>query len=261
MELKKVKNFRKKIDSFFDKKYDESYPKLKIIPVFIDEELEDNKYHINRFKVKYPFYKSIMKIIRDEPDGMVVKSKIIKKITDYLIVLNNNGTISVKGEDYKIIYKKNYLEEKKNLSNDLNMMLYEALLNNKIKQIYESDKIITKENSNFEPKKLDKKPGRKLFSENNLVALKYHIIQKFYTTHSPLNPNSKFKSIGDFQTEISKVENVNPNSFKNSFNKIAKEDLEKFCKDHPELINQLIKLKSFKDFPKCKTFLDQLTIK
>lgn len=73
----------------------------------------------------------------------------------------------------------------------------------------------------------------------------------------PLHPDSNFESIGDFQTKISEKENVNKHSFKNSFNKIADENLETFCKKNPQLIKQLKQSKALINYPKCIEFINR----
>lgn len=263
MELnKQLKNLnlsrKERQYNYWFHKYEEAFDKLKVIPIMEKDEIENNRFCVNQFKIKYPFYLTVISLFDSQIDNEILKSKIVSEIISYLDVLYKDGNILTQKGNYQSISKKVYSVEKDNILKDLRMMLYEAILYNKVQK-----KIVTERDKRTD-KKLDildksfrKKPGRKPYSENDLIGLKYHIIQKFYKVENPYSLESRFKSVGDFLQNIAKYENLNRDSFKNSFNKIGREDLLHFCKSSPQLIKQLIASKSFQDYPECSVFISQ----
>jgi len=242
------------------KRYDIALKNFETAPIIDDEHrIEEIRSHRENFKEKYPFYAVLLNLIETESNKDSLRSRIVQEIISYLeIAHQKGGEFFIKKGNYLYKSKKIYSTEIKSIRKDLNAMLYYAFTINDFQQKTTS-KIdsITKKELIKVPKIPYKKPGRKPFSENDLVALKYLIIHKFYISEMPLHPDSNFESIGDFQTKISEKENVNKHSFKNSFNKIADENLEAFCKKNPQLIKQLKQSKALINYPKCIEFINR----
>lgn len=244
------------------KRYDIALNNFETAPIIDDEHrIEEIRGHIEDYKEKYPFYAVLLNLIETESNKDSLRSKVVQEIISYLeIAHQKGGEFYIKKGNYLYKSKKIYSTEIKLIRKDLNSMLYYAFIKNDCKQKTASKiDLMNKKELIKAPKIPYKKPGRKLFSENDLVALKYHIIHKFYKSEMPLHPESNFKSIGEFQTKIAAKENVNKHSFKNSFNKIADENLETFCKKKPQLIKQLKQSKALIDYPKCNVFINQFT--
>lgn len=242
---------------YWKENYDKALENLMVIPVMDKQEIEDNQFQITRFKAKYPFYLNVIELIKTESDNDLLKSKIVNEILTYLDVVYRDGNIVIAKGNYNSISKKVYSKEKTSILTDLKMMLYEAILNDKIQnKIAPTIKV----KANIEEKtntSLRKKPGRKSFSEIDLIGLKYQIIRKFYESENPYSSKSRFLSIAAFQKEIGQIEKINPDSFKNSYNKIGNEDLIRYCKEKPRLVKKLVESNSFQNYPKCSVFISQ----
>lgn len=261
MEIISIERLKINRIKYFSRKYDESYPKLDIIPVMDSNEITNNLNQIQYFKEKYPIYNKIIKILKNHTDKNGCKVLIINELITYLDDVKHNQILTIRRENYSVIQKKKYSSEFKNIFKDLNMMIYEAILINKINlRLGIPTEKKAHSTVNVSTKPLPKKPGKKLFSENDLIGLKYQIIHRFYVAENPYSLESKFSSIGDFHKKIGYYEKINPGSFKNSYNKIGKEDLNRFCKSKPQMIKQLLKSDAFKNYSLCQEFISQYDI-
>ncbi|MGJ8744418.1 hypothetical protein [Polaribacter sp.] len=117
--------------------YNEAYPKEKIIPTNDSLKINDNELKINKFKNKYPFYESIIKLNlnKGKYNEEEIRIRVVEEIITYFEVVYNNKEIEVKTNNYtSISSKRTFSNEKKNILKDLNKMLFEAILYCKIKE-------------------------------------------------------------------------------------------------------------------------------
>jgi hypothetical protein len=124
--------------------YDKAYPKIKIIPVADALEIEHNNFHIKKFKEKYPFYDRVIELNNGSFEEEEIRLGIVEEIIKYLEIVYQNGNILIQNGSYQSISKKDYSTEKKSILQDFNMIIFEAVLFNKIKElkrIYKQNKI------------------------------------------------------------------------------------------------------------------------
>ena len=97
--------------------------------------------------------------------------------------------------------------------------------------------------------------GPKAISKYQIIALKHILVQKFYKEERIY---TKYRIKEDFYKSIGEIEDIEPRTFKNNYNKIAKENLEIFHKNKPALFKELVDNNYLKDHPLALNYAKKL---
>lgn len=257
MEIIKEKLRQNEI-RFFERIFEKSYSKLELVSTIEPNEIAENKIQLKKLKIKFPFLDNLIQYLMVEQDYQTLKTKICLNIVEYLNIIYKNKNVSEDYGNFQSISKRNYMTEKKAIALSLKDILYHANLSIEIQKNLDNEI-----ENKFETEKSDShrvkyfKPGVVAVPKYPLVVVKYLIIHKFYKKENPYSNESKYQSVGEFLEQTAKIEKFNPGTFKNTFYKISNENLDRYCKSKPELIQELKDRNSFKNFPKCIDFISQ----
>lgn len=259
IEKLKVPRKQREIDHW-TKKYDIALKNFEKASIGNRGRIEEIRANIQIFKEKYPFYTALVDLIETETNKDSLRSRIVEEIISYLeIAYQKGGEFYVKKGNYLYKSKKVYSTEIKLIRKDLNAMLYYAFIINDSKQKAASENDFNAEKELIKtPKITYKKPGRKSYSELAVIALKYHIINKFNKKENPHSDYSRFARVQDFYEYVALKEGLKVGSFSNKYKEIGREkDIERYCRSNPNVVEALIDLNCFFDNDDCYDFLSQ----
>ncbi|TQI71420.1 hypothetical protein JM79_2353 [Gramella sp. Hel_I_59] len=263
MELNKLKeNLRisreQREINYWSENYDRAHFRIQDSPIITKKIIAENKLHIKQLTEQYPFYQDFLDLIRKHHNESILKLNIVQLIISYLEFIYDNGNVRVKRGNLEGIAKKDYAIEKSKILKDMEMMLYQAILSNRIRDKIVHDEVKLSSLDGEKENDFFKKPGRKPYSELAVIALKYHIINKFDKNENPHSDTSRFARVQDFYDYTASKENLNSGSFSNKYKEIGREkDLEKYCKSNTNVVQALIKLNCFRDNEECYQYLSQ----
>lgn len=225
----------------------------------VDHQHEVTYNTISKFKEKYPFYTVVLKLISSESNQEILRVKIVEEIVSYLEVVYQYGEFFIIKGNYQTKAKKKYSDEIKSIKKDIDSILQFAFLNKKHKELVPPTKDLKVKMNIVSPIKLENKmPGRKPYSEIAVIALKYHIIAKFNKDEYPCSKGSRFSRLQDFYQFVALEEKINSGSFRNTYQEINREnDLVKYCKSKPKVVEALRNLNCFANNKDCADFISQ----